>query len=499
MRLHGFPGGLQLPGRTATSDVTPVLDCPLPPLLVIPLLQHAGVAARACVSAGQRVGRGERIGEAEGDISAHAHAPASGEILAIETRALPHLGASNCECVILRTDSSPWVESVAVRNPDELDARALRQCIRDAGIVGLGGAAFPTAAKLDAGLRLLVLNGVECEPSISCDDALLRERAEDVIAAGSLLRRAFGIGRVVLAIEETMRSAIDATRRAIAEPGDAAIELVVVPARYPTGGERQLVQTLTGEEVPSGGLPLDLGIVVINVATAAAIWRAATRNEPMISRIVTVAGPGVARPGNYAVAIGTPIAHLIAHAGGYTDRARRLVVGGPMMGTALPHDDVPIVKSSHGVLVLDAESVGEVAGEMPCIRCGDCASACPVRLQPQQLLREVRIGELERARGGGLFDCIECGCCDVVCPSRIALASRFRSAKGELWLRDAQAVAATAARERFEARNARLARDALERITEDSVRRDTAASTDAVQAALERARAKRREPRGDTP
>jgi electron transport complex protein RnfC len=492
MRLHRFHGGLRLQGHKAASTGAPIRACPLPSELVLPLQQHAGEAAQACVEPGDRVRRGQRIGNARGERGADLHAPCAGRVHAIENRALPFGADVDGPCVVLVPERE---DAGAVLLPPldgwEANPASLRERIRDAGIVGLGGAAFPTAAKLEHARELLILNGAECEPWIACDDALLRERAVEVVQGGRVLRRAVGAARVLLAIEDRMTEALAAAAQAIATHGAGEIEMAAVPTVYPVGGERQLIRVLTGIEVPSAGLPRDVGVIVQNVGTAAAVWRAVDEGEALLSRIVTVTGPGVVAPGNFEVALGTPVSHLVAQAGGYTRDAARLLLGGPMMGVAVPHDAVPIVKGSSCVLVLDRAQLRDPAPELPCIRCGDCADACPARLQPQQLLSHLRAGRHDRAVDAGLHDCIECGCCDLVCPSHIPLVAQYRSAKSDHHVRVHEAAAADAARLRFDARTARLAREAADREAQQAARARDAASTDAVQAALARARARR--------
>ncbi len=492
MRPSRFHGGLRLAGHKAESTASGLRPCPPPAVLRLSLAQHAGRAARVCVAVGDRVRGGQAVGHADGEFSADVHAPRAGRIQAIRTSELPGLPGLSAVEVWLEVEGD---DAISLPPLDALSAEpsALRERIRAAGVVGLGGAGFPTSEKLAVGRELLILNGAECEPWIACDDALLREHADEVVSGGKLLARAVGAARVQLAVEDSMAAALDACRQAIAAHGDGLVELAVVPTIYPEGGERQLIQALTGREVPRGGLPRDLGIVVQNVATARAAWRAVALGEALTERIVTVTGPGVVRPGNYVVPLGTTVAHLVAQAGGYAPDAARLLLGGPMMGLALPHDEVPLGKTHNCVLVQSAADVVAEASEpeMPCIRCGDCAPVCPARLLPQQLLWQVRTERYERAVDQGLFDCIECGCCDLACPSHIPLTAHFRHGKSEQRARSGEAQRADAARDRHESRQQRLEREAAERSARELARREAAASGDAVAAALERARAKR--------
>ncbi len=487
-RQHAFHGGLRLPAHKAEAAGRPIARCPLPERLRVPLTQHAGASALVLVKAGDTVVAGQLLGRADGTISAAVHAPASGVVEAVDLQMLPHPGQLSALCVTIRCSAQQVTQSYEPM-PDwpQCEASVLLERIQECGVVGLGGAAFPTAAKLGIGRKLLILNGAECEPWIACDDRLLRERAAEVVAGGRLLRHISGAERCLLAIEDSMTDALAAVRGVLAL--DEGVELVTVPTIYPQGGERQLIQLLTGLEVPRGGLPRDLGVLVLNVATAAACWRAVALGEPLTRRIVTVTGPGVSEPGNFDVALGTSIQHLVAQAGGYTASAARLLQGGPLMGVALPHDDLPITKSSNCILVLGADDVRDSAPELPCIRCGACAEVCPAQLLPQQLLAFAQAGNWQRLQSHGLFDCIECGCCDLVCPSHIPLVEHYRFAKSELRLREREAATAAAAKQRFDARAQRMQRADEARAARYAARAD-ASSTEAVQAAIERAQAR---------
>ena len=491
MLLHRFHGGLVLAGHKAESTGRGLQACALPAQLRVPLLQHAGAPARACVAPGDDVAAGQCIGLAEGEVSADVHSPCAGRVLAVTPLPLARHTGLAVDHVVIEPRAALPAHALPALDWQAADPAALRERVRAAGVVGLGGAGFPTAGKLAVARELLLLNGAECEPWIACDDALLREFSEDVVRGGRLMARVVGAGRVLLAIEDTMPEALAAARAAVAAVGGGQVDVVEVPTRYPAGGERQLIQVLTGREVPRGGLPRDIGVVVQNVATARAAWRAVALGEPLTSRVVTVTGRGVARPGNYVVPLGTSVAHLVEQAGGYTDAAARLLLGGPMMGQALPHDDFALGKQDNCVLVLSADECAEREPEMPCIRCGDCASACPAQMLPQQLLWHARAGNLARAQDQGLFDCIECGGCDLVCPSHIPLTQAFRVAKRAVRTSALETQRALAARERHDARQQRLEREAAERAERHEARRAGTAGADAVAAALERARARR--------
>lgn len=473
-----FPGGLFLEPHKIASDA-PVQTPALPPRLLVPLLQHVGEPARALVEPGQVVAKGERIGEAHGLLSAHVHAPTSGTVQAIVDHDIGHPSRRLLPCIELEPDGEERWQRLPVwpdwrqRQPAALAAR-----LREAGVVGLGGGVFPTDLKLTASaqpVHTLIINGAECEPYIACDDALLRSRPDEVLAGARVLTHVLSAGRCVLAIEDRMIEALTAVRNANAmaideassdksdgtdDPGStaAAIDMVAVPTRYPQGGERQLIATLTGLAIHADELPRQHGVVCVNVATAAAAWRAVVHGEPLLSRIVSVTGSGVLRPGNFEALLGTPAAHLIAAAGGYRADAGRLLLGGPMMGQALAHDQVPIGKSGNCLLVLGTTELQGAGPELPCIRCGECARVCPARLLPQQLLVDVRSGRWPQAHDLHLRDCIECGLCDHVCPSRIALTETFRHGKGELAWQAREQARAELSRQRHEARQERLQR-----------------------------------------
>jgi electron transport complex protein RnfC len=379
---------------------------------------------------------GEPIGEPAEDGGARIHAAISGQVTHVELR--PVAGRRDpVPCVVIRSDAAD--ERWPGYAPDPIaasrSARELQQRIAAAGLIGLGGALFPTARKLKAatGAPLLLLNGAECEPYISCDDMLIRERADRVVAGGRLLVAALGAQRCVIAVKSDMPEARVALYNALQAAGDERVVVSVVTAKYPAGGERQLIELVLGREVPAGGLPADVDVVCQNVATAAAAADFFLRGQPLISRIVTVSGGGVHQPRNIEARIGTPVAELISLAGGYQHDlhrlTRRLIMGGPMMGVALATDELPITGATNCLIAATAADLGDDYQEMPCIRCGDCIEACPAGLQPQELLMAALTGNTTDLQALGVTECIECGGCDYVCPSHIPLTRHFIGGK----------------------------------------------------------------------
>jgi electron transport complex protein RnfC len=466
-RLWRFHGGISLPGSKGLSTAEPLRNASIPDILVHPLSQHVGAPAEAIVSPGDVVLRGQPIAKAAGYVGSPVHAGSSGTVVEIGARPVPHPSGLSAECVVIRTDGEdrPFRGYDPLTNYRTLNAPALRARVRECGIVGLGGAAFPTSVKLNVGvgLKSLILNAAECEPYISCDDMLLRHRAEEVILGAQVMMHALEIRNCCIAIEEDKPEARAALMAANAGIADDRIEVTVIPAVYPAGGERQLIQVLTGREVPADGIPADIGYLCQNVGTAAAVARAVLRGEPLISRVVTVTGSGVASPANLEVRLGTAVSHVIAECGGYTESARHLVMGGAMMGFPLDRDDLPVIKATNCLLVASKDDIRPRDAALPCIRCGDCAQVCPARLLPQQLQWFTRADDFEQVEALNLYDCIECGCCDLVCPSHIPLTQYFRFAKTEIWARKREREQSDHARERFEARKARVEEQARER------------------------------------
>ncbi len=461
--LFRFKGGIKPASHKDESSRVPIGRAPLPPRLIVPLRQSAGGTPLPLVRPGQKVLKGERIGAPEGNFSAAIHAPSSGTVLAIEARPLPHPSELSALCVEIETDGEErWIERAPVdyqtQSPD-----ILRDLLRDAGIVGLGGATFPSHVKLRPGsagrIETLVINGAECEPWITCDDMLMRERAADLLRGIAILRHIVSAERVLVGIEDNKPQAIAAMRAAAAQA--EGIEVVPVPTRYPAGGEKQLIRVLTGIEIPYGKLGTEFGVQCFNVGTAYSVYRAIELGEPLVSRIVTLAG-NMERPANYEVLIGTPIDQLLELARPKPD-TDRFIVGGPMMGFRLPRTDLPVTKGANCILAASQALFPEPGEEMPCIRCGACTLVCPVELQPHELYWFARSKNFGKAQEYHIFDCIECGCCAYVCPSNIRLVDYYRFAKTSMRALERDKAAADTARERYEFRNYRAEREQKEK------------------------------------
>ncbi len=461
-RLFSFSGGIKPDAHKNESAGSPIQPAPLPSRLVVPLRQSTRATARCIVQPGQRVLKGERIGEPEGFLGTAVHAPTSGTVVEFGRHTMAHPSGLETRCVVIEPDGEDrWIEHA----PFDYQGASREQALgwlRECGIVGLGGATFPSHVKVGkgAGIDTLILNGAECEPWITCDDRLMRERAADILAGAAMLRELIGARALLVGIEDNKPEAIGAMRAAASAcAGDVSV--VPVPALYPAGGEKQLIRVLTGIEIPYGKLGGDYGVQCFNVGTAHAVYRAIGHGEPLVSRVLTLTG-NVERPGNWEVLIGTPIDQLLPLAGPKADTDRYLM-GGPMMGFALPRLDVPVVKGSNCIISASPSLFPPPPPEQPCIRCGECARACPAELQPFELYWFSRAKNFGKAQEYQLFDCIECGCCSYVCPAHIPLVDYYRFAKSEIWAREREKSAADQARERFEFRNYRQEREKEEK------------------------------------
>ncbi len=483
LKIWDIHGGIHPPEHKDLSNRTPIQPAPLPKRLVLPLAQHLGAPAEPCVTLGEYVLKGQQIAVASGFVSAPLHAPTSGKVSFIGPQPYPHVSGMLANAIVIDSDGEDkWIDLHPQPDYRELERPALLELIRQAGISGLGGAGFPTAVKLcpppTQTIRTLIINGTECEPYITADDLLMREKAAQLVAGIEILAHLIQPQEVLIGIEDNKPEAIAAVRAAI---GERPFTLKVFPTKYPSGGEKQLIQILTGEEVPSGGLPADIGMLCQNVGTCVAIHDAVLLGKPLISRITTLTGEALARPMNVEVLIGTPVDELLAFAGLDQHRLNRLIMGGPMMGFTLPSLEVPVVKTTNCLLASTLEELPPPPPALPCIRCGECAEACPVSLLPQQLHFFALGQEHEQLKAHNLFDCIECGACAYVCPSSLPLVQYYRAAKGEIRELEQKQQKAEHSKQRFELRQERLRRAEEQKEAERKARADRAARAKAAQ------------------
>jgi electron transport complex protein RnfC len=451
LQLFKFKGGVKPATNKTQSLAEPITRAPLPSHVAVPLHQSIGGTPRPIVEVGDKVLKGQKIGEADGWISAAVHAPTSGTVVHVGPQVVPHPSGLSADCVIIEPDGlDEWI----ARSPVDyasLTPEAVRELLREAGVVGLGGAVFPTHGKLTASKTVpmdeLVINGAECEPFITCDDLLMRERAEEVVRGAGIFRDLLQPKKVLIGIEDNKPEAAAAMRAAVDALGESFL-VVQVPTLYPAGGAKQLIRVLTGKEVPASKRSTDLGVQCFNVATAYTAWRAIAHGEPVVSRLVTVTG-NVGEPRNYEVLIGTPMDELLALAQPKAD-TDGILMGGPMMGFLVPDAKVPVVKATNCLIGHSEKLFPPKPPEMPCIRCGECARACPHELQPFEMYWFSRAKNFGKTQEYKIFDCIECGCCSFVCPSRIPLVQYFRFAKSEIWAREKEKKASETAKARFE-------------------------------------------------
>ncbi|MBL4800971.1 MAG: electron transport complex subunit RsxC [Emcibacter sp.] len=434
MEIFNIQGGARLDGRKSLTAHLKILTMPTPDILHVPLQQHIGAPAEPIVSHGDYVLKGQLIADSKGVVSAPVHAPTSGTVKRIGDFPAPHPSGLPVLTLTLEPDGlDKWVKLPEPLDMTKATSQEIADRVAQAGIVGMGGATFPSAVKLNLGqrynLEMLVINGAECEPYLTCDDRLMQERTEKTIIGIKAMMQALGVSKSLVAIEANKPEAFKAMEEGCANV--AGIDIVHVPARYPMGSEKHLVQALTGKETPAKGMTADLGIVVHNVATAYAVYEAVYLGRPLISRIVTVSGEVIRKPGNYDTLIGTPVSSLIEMSGGMSEEPKQLLMGGPMMGQPIPELDVPIIKGSSGILALkDTEMKDQ--NVMPCIGCGSCVTVCPVGLLPLDLAARIGHEDVDGADSIGVRDCVSCGSCNYVCPSHIPLVQYFNYAKGRL-------------------------------------------------------------------
>ncbi|KXJ61462.1 MAG: electron transporter RnfC [Alteromonas sp. Nap_26] len=513
-KMHTFPGGVHPDGKKSLSNTQMIATPSLPDLLVIPLRQHIGAEGASCVEVGDNVLKGQVLSHSTSPFSVPVHAPTSGEVIAIAPHVVAHPSGLTEMCISIRPDGlDTWCELTPISNFLDVSKSELIEIICQAGISGMGGAGFPTHIKTSTSkpVEFLVLNGVECEPYITSDDRLMREHAWQIRQGLDVLSHLIGPKAVVIAIEDNKPEAIEALTIACQDKKEYRV--VTVETKYPAGGEKQLIQVLTGREVPRNGLPADVGVMMFNVGTCYAIADAILHGKPLIERVVTVTGEAVESPCNYKALIGTPVSHLLNEAKyqARKQKSPKVIMGGPMMGFTLSDATIPVVKTTNCLLVPAKKELVDDNAERPCIRCSACADACPVSLLPQQMFWHAKAKELEKAQDYDLFDCIECGACAYVCPSEIPLVHYYRQAKSEIRLQRDEKNKAEKAKQRFEARKERLEREKLEReakhrkakearlaankvkeqASSEQVNTSDSAAKDKVAAALARAKAKK--------
>lgn len=431
MELKTFRGGIHPPYQKEATANKPAVDISLPAEVVIPMQQHVGAPNTPTVSPGDRVEAGQKIGESDAFISAPVHASVSGTVKAVEDR--PNFSGALVKSVVIEVDANQPARWAERRDTSSLTPEQIREVAKAAGIVGMGGAAFPTYVKLsppkDKPIDTVVINGCECEPFLTCDHRLMLEMPDEMIAGLKLMMRAVGAGKGVIGIEANKMDAVQAlTSKAASDPD---LEVVVLEVKYPEGAEKMLIEAVTGRRVPPGKLPSEVGVLVQNVQSAVALLEAAASGKPVVERLVTVTGPGIKEPKNVRVKVGTPIEHVIRECGGMAGSPGKVIIGGPMTGWAQKDLSASVLKGTSGILVLTREMVADAA-EQTCVGCDKCLDACPMFLTPNFIVKYAKRGLWELSDRYGARDCFECGCCSYVCPANIPHVAYVRKAKAAI-------------------------------------------------------------------
>ncbi|MFN1618634.1 electron transport complex subunit RsxC [Vibrio rotiferianus] len=498
--LWDFPGGVHPAENKKQSNKTELVHAAIPSEIVLPLKQHIGKAGNLLIAVGDTVLKGQQLTASDSGFTVPVHAPTSGQVTAIEPRTVAHPSGLSELCAVITPDGNDtWCEKTPVADYTQESADALIDVIRLAGISGMGGAGFPTAKKIQSGIartEILIVNAAECEPYITADDKLMQEHADELLQGIEIVEHILKPKLTIIGIEDNKPAAIKALEQAAMNKD---IVIRVIPTKYPSGGEKQLIKILTNKEVPSGAIPADIGILVQNVGSLYSIKRAVIDGEPVVNRIVTLTGKTFKQPRNVWTLLGTPVQALLDEFGYKADKKlQRLIMGGPMMGFTLPHAQVPITKTANCILAPKRREIASDQYEMECIRCSQCAEACPASLLPQQLQWYAKSQEYEKLEELNLKDCIECGACAFVCPSEIPLVQYYRQAKAEIRTRAQEAAAAERAKLRFEEKKARMEREKAERENRfkkaaDDRRKDMKASggDDAIAAAIARVKAQK--------
>ena len=478
-KIFKFNGGINAETKKNISTLLPVEKIKIPKKLILPLRQHIGNMPKIKVNVGDYVLKGQLIAEADGNVSAAIHAPTSGKIKSIEKLLIPHPSGLPDYCIVILPDmKDKWIEKNSI-DWKKIGIDKTIKLLLNSGIVGLGGAAFPSHLKLGSNrnnkIETLIVNAAECEPYITCDDMLIREKSEELIKGIQLVQELLGAKETIIGIEDNKPEALDKINLFLKE--QSSIKAKVVPTIYPSGDAKRLIYLINGIKIPKQKRAVEFGIQMFNVATIIAIYRFIEYGEPSLSRILTITG-NLHKPKNYEVLFGTSLKDLIKKSGGQVNKNDTYIMGGPMMGFKLPSIDISVTKTMNCVISAEEDMIKEKKEPLPCIRCSKCAEACPVELQPQDLFWFSKSDQFEKAQSYNLFDCIECGCCSYVCPSNIPLVQFYRYAKSEIIAKNIEKEEADIARERNDFRVLRLEREKKERAERNAKRKLESSSGD---------------------